>query len=325
MGLISYLIDPVSNAPAGKGGRSVMVAGSMNDAHKASYAVTEPPPFPISEAHLGFQKKFTGGKSAIGNPAPDRRPLFLYIDRIRNSVINAIAVRSKAPTNPAPRLSLAGLVARLLSFDRYRSSGFTEGLFRQALFTTLLEAHTAPTRRTMDPLDAPLEVTRNAAGKYVWPARYWNFLNIFGSYLDNATLDDMEVEVFAEHAVLLLTFHQAKGLEFDHVYVAGTGRAPDHSPALRTMLFSGLTPRYTVDGSGAVNCSDQQVVRLAEADRDREVYVALTRAQSHLTILHDPAHDWAYLALNPALAALFKGRPATAHPIDPRVKVLEYV
>src|SRR5207248_3143468 len=109
----------------------------------------------------------------------------------------------------------------------YRNSGFTQNLFRQALFTTLLEAHTAPTRRTMNPLDAPLEVSRNAASKYVWPARYWYFLNLFGSYLQNASLDNPEVEAFEEHAVLLLTFHQAKGLEFDYVYVAGTNRPID--------------------------------------------------------------------------------------------------
>src|SRR5207249_2545587 len=100
---------------------------------------------------------------------------------------------------------------------------------------------------------------------------------------------------------------------------------PDFSPALRTMLFSGLTPTYTVDGSGAVNCSDRQVLRLAEADRDREVYVAVTRTKSHLTILHDPDNDWAYLALNPALDALFKARPAKPHPANQHVKVLEYV
>ena len=76
----------------------------------------------------------------------------------------------------------------------------------------------------MQPLDAPLKVEQQGS-KYVWEARYWSFLNVFGSYLDNANLDDPEVEAFEEDAVLLLTFHQAKGLEFDHVYVAGTGRS----------------------------------------------------------------------------------------------------
>ncbi len=324
LGLISYLIDPVSIASAGKNARQVMVAASMNDAQKASHALTEPPPFAINESHLAFQKSFAGGKNAIGNPPPDRRPLFAYVDTIRNELVKALGTRSHDPTKPAPRLSLAGLVARLLSFDRYRASGFTEHLFRQALFTTLLEAHTAPTRRTMDPLDAPLEVARNEQGKYVWPKRYWNFLNVFGGYLNHAPLDDVEVEAFEEHAVLLLNFHQVKGLQFDHVYVAGTGRAPDVSPALRTMLFSGQTPAYTLDAAGSVVCRDRQILRLAEADRNREVYVALTRAKSRLTILHDPENEWSYLALNPALKALFERRPTKPHPANQVVQVLEY-
>jgi len=91
------------------------------------------------------------------------------------------------------------------------------------------------------------------------------------------------------------------------------------------MLFSGRTPGYTVDGSGAVSCNDRQVQRLAEADRDREVYVALTRPKSRLTILQDPEKDWAYLALNPALAAMFKGKAPKPYPGNPNVKILEYV
>jgi superfamily I DNA/RNA helicase len=89
--------------------------------------------------------------------------------------------------------------------------------------------------------------------------------------------------------VLLLTFHQTKGLEFDHVYVAGTGRAPDLGPALRTKLFSGDIPKYRVDGT--LSTRDMQVGDLALADRDREVYVAITRAKKSLTLLCDPKAD----------------------------------
>jgi DNA helicase-2/ATP-dependent DNA helicase PcrA len=177
----------------------------------------------------------------------------------------------------------------------------------------------------MDPLDRPLEVRRTDDGKYAWPARYWSFLNVFGSFLNNAGLDDPEVEAFEEGAVLLLTFHQAKGLEFDRVYVAGTGRDVDLAPALRTKLFSGEEPPFTAAPPGVLESTDPEVCLLAEADREREVYVALTRARQRLTILHDPEQDWAYLKLNPALERVFAGRPAVPHPRFGTLTVSEYV
>jgi len=175
----------------------------------------------------------------------------------------------------------------------------------------------------MHPLDAPLKVERQN-GKYVWDARYWSFLNVFGSYLDNANLDDPEVEAFEEDAVLLLTFHQAKGLEFDHVYVAGTGRTPDAGPALRTELFSGRAAKYAVGADGSVLCQDTRVSRLVESDREREVYVALTRAKKRLTVLFDPDHSREFLTLNPAIERLFAKAPAKQYPTVRTVEVREF-
>lgn len=264
------------------------------------------------------------GPSSSLSPGPSTRPFLEYLDQLRQRLAKATEDHKADPAKSPPRLTLAGLVARLLSFDRYRDSGFTESLFRQALFTGLLESHTAPTRRSKDPLDQPLEVVRSG-GKYVWPARYWNFLNVFGSYLNNASIDDPEVEAFEEGAVLLLTFHQSKGLEFDHVYVAGTGRPVDVSPALRTKLFSGESVNYAVDpATGTVTCQDADVKRLALADREREVYVALTRAKKHLTVLFDPDHEREFLTLNPEIGKLFAGANVTAHPRFTDVEVLEY-
>jgi DNA helicase-2/ATP-dependent DNA helicase PcrA len=301
----------------------------MNDAAKASAARSARPGadtdahFRINEAHLKYQKGFIKSDGDITRPGPATRPFLDYLDQLRNLLAQATEA-NRADSSKPPRLILAGLVARLLSFDRYRNSGFTESLFRQALFTELLESHTAPTRRSMDPLDHPLEVVR-AGGKYVWPARYWNFLNVFGSYLDNASIDDPEVEAFEEDAVLLLTFHQSKGLEFDHVYVAGTGRPVDVSPALRTKQFSGEAVNYAVDlTTGGVTCKDAEVNRLALADREREVYVALTRAKKHLTVLFDPSHEREFLTLNPEIENLFEGAAVTAHPRFTDVEVLEY-
>ena len=91
----------------------------------------------------------------------------------------------------------------------------------------------------MRSLDRPLQPERSPLGKVAWPAEVWSFLNVFGTLVRETDLDDVEVDAFAEHAVALLTFHQAKGLEFDHVYVGLTGREPTPSAVLRTMLFSG--------------------------------------------------------------------------------------
>jgi DNA helicase-2/ATP-dependent DNA helicase PcrA len=330
LGLISYLVDPVSKEPVGKNGRMVEVAASMNEAVKSAVARSAVPgtdagtPFRINQAHLKYQKGFIKVDGDIGRPGPASRPFLDFLDKLRERLAQATEAYKADASNRPPRLTLAGLVARLLSFDRFRNSGFTYSLFRQALFTTLLESHTAPTRRSLDPLDQPLEVYRSG-GKYVWADCYWKFLNIFGSYLENASIDDPDVEAFEEDAVLLLTFHQSKGLEFDHVYVAGTGRPVDVSPALRTKLFSGEPVKYEVDpATGAATCKDPDVMRLALADREREVYVALTRAKKHLTVLFDPDHEREFLTLNPEVENLFAGAAGAPHPQFPDVEVLEY-
>jgi ATP-dependent exoDNAse (exonuclease V) beta subunit len=53
---------------------------------------------------------------------------------------------------------------------------------------------------------------------------------------------------------------------------------------------------------------------LALADRERELYVAMTRAKQRLTILHDPADTRPMSALNPALATLFAAAPSRTLP-----------
>jgi DNA helicase-2/ATP-dependent DNA helicase PcrA len=315
LGLISYLIDPLSYARAGKGGRSVMVAASMNDAAKQRWARTVPPPFPINEAHLAFQKrllKLDGGD--IGSPHPQRAPLFQLADTVRADIARVRGSGSK------PRLTLAGFISRLLAFPYFRNCGFSPSLFRQALFTELVEANVAPTRLTRQSLDQPLEVGF-VKGKYEWADRFWSLLNVFGAYLSNAAVDDPEVEAFEQDAILMLTFHQTKGLEFDHVYVAGTGRAPDFGPALRTKLFSGEAPKYVV--APRLSTRNSAVVTLALADRDREVYVALTRAKKTLTLLSDPRAE-SYMLLNPAISKLFRNAKRKPHNLIPAVSATEY-
>ena len=315
LGLISYLIDPVSHAPIGKRG-NIEVWASMNDAAKAMHAKSQRAPFPINDRHAALQKAFMkAGGGTIGAPAQDRVALVNFVDEIRTLL-------ARLPAGERGRLTLSGFVARLLAFPIFRHSGFTLALFRQALFTQLLEANIAPTRLTMEPLDQPLEVTLSS-GKFRWPDRYWNLLNIFGGYLDNTNLDDPEVEAFEQDAVLMITFHQAKGLEFDHIYVAATGREPDIGPALRTRLFSGHGVHY--DTIGGLQTKDKQTATLALADREREVYVALTRGRHSVTVLYDPALvDLGHYALNPALEQIFSSIKPKAFPGNPAIEVREF-
>lgn len=316
LGLISYLIDPVSIAPAGKGGRSIMVWASKGDP-SAQMARSVAPTFRINTDHVSFQKKFIKSDGGdIGRPPRTRKPVLDFVDRIRDEL-------SKVPVGQTGRLTLAGFVARTLSLPFFRNTGFDTKLFRQALFTQLLEANIAPTRLSMQSLDQPLQVTKKA-GKYEWPERFWNFLNYFGAYLSNNSIDDPDVEAFEEDAVLMITFHQAKGLEFDHVYVAGTGRQPDIAPALRTRLFSGQAIQFSVSGS-ELRTKDSQTIDLSMADREREVYVAITRAKKSLTILDDRANKTPFMALNPAIDRILSQGKKSKHPAAASVSVLEFV
>ena len=220
-------------------------------------------------------------------------------------------------------MTLAGLVARLLTFPRFRGSGYSVNLFRQALFTALLEANVAPTRRTIRNLDDPMAPTRRADGKIEWPRQYWDLLNLFAGMLYATDLDDEEVEAFADQAVAMLTFHQAKGLEYDHVYVGCTGRNVTPDTALRTALFSGTPVPYQVV-EGHAETADGQILQWAAADRDREAYVALTRAKQSLTIICAPEDQRNFMALNPGIAAVLDATPSAPHPQNPAVTVTAF-
>jgi DNA helicase-2/ATP-dependent DNA helicase PcrA len=297
--LLSYFFDPVVRAPAGKGGRLVEVWASQNDDSKARLAPTAPPPFRISEAHAALQKGFIKEDGSIGAPGPGTKDLLDYLDSVRKLLLDAVKNDKK------PRLTISGLVARLLSFPRFRNVSFSYDLFRQALFTQLLESNIAPTRLSMASLDQPLRpgIERR---KVVWPAEVWSFLFIFGALIAESDMDDVEVDELAEHAIALLTFHQAKGLEFDRVYVCLTGRETATHPVLRTKLFSGESVNYQINADGQPVTTEPDTLRLAAADREREVYVALTRPKQLLTVLHDPADERPMSALNPGLEKLFE-------------------
>lgn len=316
LGLLSYLIDPVTVKPVGKNGRPIMVWASSDDKNKSRVALSRSPTYLINQKHINFQKKFrkAGGSDIRKTPA-DRQTLLNILDEIRANL-------AKPNKKRQPRLTLSGLVYRLIAQEFFRNSGFTVQMFRQALFTQLMEANIAPTRLTRNSLDQPLEVSRRGS-KYVWPSRLWYFLGHFGALLDHARIDDLEIESFEDNAVLLITFHQAKGLEFDHIYIAGMGRNPDITPVLRTKLFSGEHPSYQVVNGVAVTRS-KKIRQLSKADREREVYVAMTRAKKSLTLLHDPSINFSYMNENRVITQLFSGQSVTSHRDVSSVNVKEW-
>jgi DNA helicase-2/ATP-dependent DNA helicase PcrA len=294
LGLISYLIDPVSRAPAGANGREIEVWASMRDEEKAAHALTARPEVWVAEDHAGIQKRLRKAYSnRLDDAGPELAPLLAYLDRMRDELVRA------GQRNRPVRLSLGGLVARILRMEPFRSAGYSPKLFRQALFTQLLDANIAATRLTERSLERPLKPTRHE-GKVVWPKEVWELLSTFGQFIAAGGQDDLEVEAFAENAISMLTFHQAKGLEFDHVYVAMTGKDPDPSSALATELFSGNTPKFKVVDTHPVT-KDKEVLQLAEGDREREIYVAITRPKQTLTILHAPSDGRWAMNLNPGL------------------------
>jgi hypothetical protein len=113
--LLSYLVDPVTKAPAGHNGRSVEVWASNSDPVKASYAPAEPPEQPsapgqrffISADHAAIQKKFLKDHGDIGAPGPVTKPLLDYLDEIRERLIAAGDAYRRGRSAP-PRLTSAG-------------------------------------------------------------------------------------------------------------------------------------------------------------------------------------------------------------------------
>lgn len=316
LALISYLIDPVRVQTLPGKTRAVEVYASHKEADRRRYAEAAVPRF-SSYIHAGFQNRFRkAGGRPLGNPAPERAELLNYVDSVRTALAHYVS-----PKGDRRRLTLSAFVARLMSFRYFRHCGYTPKLFRQALFTALLEANIAPTRRSMRSLDEPMRPSLTADRKIEWPQQYWDLLRVMGTMLEATALDDEEVEAFSENAIAMLTFHQAKGLEFDHVYVAATGRNIMPANALRTALFSGEPVAYRVT-DGHAETKDGEMLKQAMADREREVYVALTRAKGNLTILSDPRHARTELNhLNPALASIFDPLPASTHPLDAAVTV----
>ena len=140
-------------------------------------------------------------------------------------------------------------------------------------------------------------------------------------------------------AVRVMTIHQAKGLEFDHVYVpglAGSGRSkifPDGRPGENALTNSAALPWWLREDEGipswtvATQAEIDEVIRRRKRDEEwRLFYVACTRARVSLTCSaahwyggtaepQGPSELYELVSGRPDLVTeRFRHEPATADP-----------
>ncbi|MCQ1957001.1 UvrD-helicase domain-containing protein [Arthrobacter sp. zg-Y826] len=116
---------------------------------------------------------------------------------------------------------------------------------------------------------------------------------------ENARVKEAMVPETDMQAVRIMTIHASKGLEFPMVVLAGAGSAPNHSPEPALWDEAGnvfIRFRKGVSTSGYAEAAAVEKT-FTEAERRRLLYVACTRAESHLVVSH-------YSGLPSSLSAL---------------------
>lgn len=110
---------------------------------------------------------------------------------------------------------------------------------------------------------------------------------------ENSRVKEAVVPETNVQAVRIMTIHASKGLEFPMVILAGTGSRPKmDSPAALWDQGSQLHVRFVGEIQSA-GYSDANSVEKAfvDAERRRLLYVACTRAESHLVVSHYVSDD----------------------------------
>lgn len=140
-------------------------------------------------------------------------------------------------------------------------------------------------RFVIDQARAWTEVTHGGLRDYlVWAAAQQE---------ENSRVKEAIVPETDVQAVRIMTIHASKGLEFPMVILAGTGSRPKmDSPAVLWDQGSQLHVRFVGEIQSA-GYSDANAVEKSfiDAERRRLLYVACTRAESHLVISHYVSDD----------------------------------
>jgi ATP-dependent helicase/nuclease subunit A len=140
-------------------------------------------------------------------------------------------------------------------------------------------------RFVIDQARAWTEVTHGGLRDYlVWAAAQQE---------ENSRVKEAVVPETDVQAVRIMTIHASKGLEFPMVILAGTGSRPKmDSPAALWDQGSQLHVRFVGEIQSA-GYSDANAVEKAfvDAERRRLLYVACTRAESHLVVSHYVSDD----------------------------------
>ena len=106
----------------------------------------------------------------------------------------------------------------------------------------------------------------------------------------SSKLENAAIQHFGSDAVSIMTIHKSKGLQFPVVFLADSARGPSNQSAKNKLAFAeGKNPLLMLDpdDAGAHPFSklfNDARIRREEAERDRLLYVALTRASVHIII-----------------------------------------
>lgn len=110
---------------------------------------------------------------------------------------------------------------------------------------------------------------------------------------ENSKVKESMVPETDLQAVRIMTIHASKGLEFPMVILAGAGSAPKTSSEPALWDAGGNALVHFVSGIEARGYADAAAAEkeFTEAERRRLLYVACTRAESHLVVSHYSGSD----------------------------------